>query len=184
MAIINIKTYKPKPEDVFILDSNIWVYLFDKSSVPDQYIENSIDVYTDFYKKVLLCNAKILLTSFNVREIVQTLIKNDFNTYKAMFKDISDTSFKKSYRPSEYYKNLLVQIKIVISKILKVSEKIQDGFNTFPYEKFLNQDIDFPDEYIAYIASEQNCFLITHDNDFKNCAFNVDILTANRHLLR
>lgn len=182
MKIINIRNYQPKETDIFIFDSNIWVYLFDKTCIPEQYIVNSIDEYTDFYKKVLLTRSKIYISSFNIQEISKKFIKNDFKSYKAANPELED--YKKEYRQSGAYNNLLSHIKSVNNEILKSALKINDDFENFEHSRFFNNDIDFVDEYLGFLSDRTNCKLVTHDSDFKNCQFNIQIITDNNKLLR
>ena len=119
MTIIDIKNYQPTSQDIFIFDSNIWIYLFDNTYIPENYIARSIDIYTDFYKKILNTKAKILISSFNVKEISQKFINNDIRNFK-LANPHSD--YKKDYRPTQAYNNLLTHIKSVNQNILKSAD--------------------------------------------------------------
>lgn len=180
MTIIDIKNYQPTIKDIFIFDSNIWVYLFDNTYIPESYIARSIDIYTDFYKKILNSKAKILISSFNVKEISQQFINNDKRNFRFANPNLD---YKRDYRPTQAYKNLLNHIKSVNENILKSAEKISDNFELFDNGYFFNSDIDFVDEYLGFLTEKNNCKLITHDKDFKSCPFNIDILTNNKYLL-
>lgn len=180
MTIISIENYQPQQNDIFLFDSNIWVYLFDNTCIPEYYIKNSIDKYAEFYKKVISARAKILITSFNIAEITKKLINNDKYAYIANF---SITSYKKDYRASQAYTNLLSLIKTVNASILKTANKVSDRFEDFNDVHFFNQDIDFIDEYLAFLTQHYACKLVTHDKDFKNCGRDIDILTDNSKLL-
>lgn len=180
MTIIDIRNYSIKSEDKFILDSNIWVYLFDKTCTPEIWISNSINVYTNFYKNLLNSGSKIYLVAFNTQELSKKFINNDFNAYKAQF---PEADFKRDYRPSNYYPLLLEHIRSVHNAILQVATLSNDVFEEFQPEKFFNKDIDFVDEYLCYVAHKLNCKIITHDKDFKNSPYDVDILTDNRKML-
>lgn len=182
MAIINICEYIPSKEDAFIFDSNIWVYLFDKTYTPDSYIANSIDNYTEFYKKILNSGAKIFVSAFNIHEISKLFIKNDKKAFNAYYSSTS-TNYKLEYRNSESYKNLLLHIKAVNEQILKSAQRIDDFFTEFENDKFFNTGIDFVDEYFSFLSEKLNCKLVTHDKDFKNCPFNIEILSASSKLL-
>lgn len=181
MTIIDIKNYQPTSQDIFIFDSNIWIYLFDNTYIPENYIARSIDIYTDFYKKILNTKAKILISSFNVKEISQKFINNDIRNFKLAN---PNSDYKKDYRPTQAYNNLLTHIKSVNQNILKSAEKISDNFESFDNNLFFNTDIDFVDEYLGFLSEKNNCKLITHDKDFKECPFDIDILTDNKYLLR
>lgn len=180
MTITSIEKYQPQSTDVFLFDSNIWVYLFDNTCIPEYYIEDSIDKYAEFYKKIISVNAKILVTSFNIAETTKKLINNDKKAYIANF---SMTSYKKDYRASQAYTNLLSLIKTVNASILKTSCKASDRFEDFNDTDFFNQGIDFIDEYLAFLTQHYACKLVTHDQDFKNCGRNINILTDNSKLL-
>lgn len=180
MAIIDIQNYHPTPEDIFIFDSNIWVYLFDNTYIPEYHEEKSIDIYTNFFKEVLNAGSKVLISSFNVSEISKKFINNDKKAYISL---TSELQYKKGYRSSGAYKNLLQHIKSVNEKIFNFAYKTNDKFEEFEHSKFFNQDIDFIDEYLAFLTNKNSCKLVTNDKDFKTCPFDIDILTSNKHLL-
>lgn len=182
MAINNIRDYIPNSADIFLFDSNIWVYLFDTNFfIPEYWEAKSIEIYSNFYKKILDSGAKIYITAFNIHEITKRFINMDRKAYELYINE--STSYKTGYRQSDYYKNLLAYLKSINEKIFKSAIPVSDNFENFDKSLFFNAGIDFIDEYLSFMSYKSNCILVTHDRDFKNCPFNINILTDNKKLL-
>ncbi len=173
MNKINITDYIPKPNDKFFFDNNIWMYLYCPIGNYNQYV---VDKYSDFFGKILDVKAKIYVSSLILSEFYNTYIRLDFNIWKGKEKK----DFKKDYRPLTQYKTTSETIlNSIESRILGVSERINDEFSDIPINKLIEKIglLDFNDSYYVELA-KKNCFkIVTNDKDFENVEDDITILS-------
>ncbi len=180
-TIIDVKIYQPKADDVFIFDSNIWIDLFNNLPTLDVMDAKRVANYSEFLKRVLNANAVIYITALNIQELSKHFSAQERVAYES---EHGKFEFSKQFRNTEAYKRALITIRDIIRKIVQKCCLLNDSFEEFDYSKFFNADIDFVDEYFGFLAKENNCMLVSHDKDLKNCPFDITILTDNSKLLK
>ncbi|RGJ30454.1 type II toxin-antitoxin system VapC family toxin [Fusobacterium varium] len=165
-------------EDVILLDTNVWIYLF----YPLGSYGKSISAkYSSFYKEILKLKCTIIVPAIVVSEFFNTCIKFEF----AIFKDsdpVKYQNFKKDFRGTVEYVSVVQKLTETIkSSVLKNSLLINDCFNEMKIESILSsdQEFDFNDKALIEICKKYNAKILTHDKDFKKyfSDFNLDILT-------
>lgn len=182
MKIIDIVGYTPKREDVIFIDTNIWMYLFCPIG---EYKKEIIKKYERFLEKLIKVNSKIFISSLTLSEFCNAYLRLEFNILKEResekYKD-----FKKDYRGTDEYKNTVKVISATIrSQILKMTERINDGFETVDIVSILDSlnEVDFNDSYYHKIAETKNYKVLTDDLDFAAHNSNIELLTSNPRIL-
>lgn len=173
-TIHNISNYTIDKTDRFFFDTNIWMYMH--CSIGN-YSARLVQDYSDFYEKVKVSGATILTSTLLISEFVNSYSRLEFNLRK---KTDGLKDYKKDFRSNPNYKPLLDNINLLTEKkILKNSIKIQDSFHEFEESNFFAQPntYDFNDEYYCYIAEKQNFKIVTHDKDFLNTTYNIEVIT-------
>jgi predicted nucleic acid-binding protein len=145
--IIDIKTYKPVNTDIYLFDTNIWLYLFCPLG---QYNQLIIRNYSQFFNNVLKTSATIYFTSLVASEFINRYLHLEF--YFLQKKNPSKyKKFKDHFRGTQDYLNASKLIESTVKvKILKVSRKLDDNFSGIDLEKVLIEmsNSDFNDEYL------------------------------------
>ena len=173
MNKINITDYIPKHSDKFFFDNNIWMYLYCPIGNYNQFV---VEKYSNFFGKILDVKAKIYVSSLILSEFYNTYIRLDFNIWKGKEKK----DFKKDYRPFKQCKTTSeIIINSIESRILCVSERINDEFIDIPINKLIEKIglLDFNDSYYVELAKKNNFKIVTNDRDFENVEDDITILS-------
>jgi len=180
MSTVNIDTFVPKKDHVFILDTNVLIKIFypmDSSSKGAPYI--------DLYSKICKLHSVIIVSSVQISEFINRCIRFQFELWKYESQNMS-ADFKKDYRETKNYRESMNAIlDIVKSDIMSNSTYICDNFDKMNFDNLYQYGFsyDFNDSLIAEIARINNATLITDDRDFANYHSNITIVTGNRALL-
>jgi predicted nucleic acid-binding protein len=183
MKTIDISTYIPKNTDNFIIDTNIWLYLFCPIG---SYNALTINYYEKFMVKIIKNNSKIFITSLIISEFINRYFRIDFDIKKNL-DPINFKDYKRNYRGSADFLNTSNTIRATLrQQIIKISKIVDDEFSKYDLKKILNEiDIaDYNDLCLGEISSLNNYKIITHDSDFKKISNSIEILTANPVLLK
>ncbi|MEJ7778107.1 MAG: PIN domain-containing protein [Daejeonella sp.] len=182
MNIINLHSNSSPKDCYYILDSNVWLPILGIDDEP------ASQHYKIFFDKIFkLENAKILLCSLQLSEILNRLLR--FNANKVYFKKYKGTSgapkfpefYKSEFRGSDeckiHYENIIDDIDGYSSHVI-LKDLEQNDFSTLT--SFDAKKLDFNDNYLYLLAKQESALIITHDADF----FGLDITvgTYNRKL--
>lgn len=181
--ISNIAHYQPQSNDRFFFDANIWMYLYCPLG---NYNNNIIRKYDNFFKQILKNRSTVFISSLVLSEFINTYLKLEFNILKYQFPD-KYSDFKKDFRNTEKYKNLIRDISTTLKgQILKFAKRIDDNFKKIDLDKILFdlEHSDFNDNYYINLCEIEKIKIVTHDKDFRVKDIKVHILTASNSLLR
>lgn len=174
---IKATQYSPQKDDVLIMDTNILI----KILYPVNYKSN-FKAYEDIYTKALQNNSKMLISSIQISEFINTCIRLQFNLYRAG----KEMDFKQEYRNTEDYRqNMDAILEIVQHDILNNFSLVNDDFSSMEQKNLFlyGFSYDFNDAFLAELARLNNALLITDDADFANYSKKINIITANKKLL-
>ena len=76
--IFNINQYKPKKDDEFLFDTNVWIYITIPALSYDQTLEQ---VYSNFFGSIRNSKAKILTSFVIISEFVNRYLRNEHKKY-------------------------------------------------------------------------------------------------------
>lgn len=177
--VIVTREFKPKKEDIVLLDTNILIRLF------TPYDNNSRNGYDDLWSKLVGGKCKLIISSIQISEFINRCIRIEFNLYKKE-KGLGDIDYKRDYRSTSEYKNVMEDIlEIVKEDIEKNFSFVDDCFSRINSDDIFKQKFsyDFNDALIVEIAKQYNAILVTDDGDFANYKLDLPIVTSNRILL-
>lgn len=175
VTIYKVNEYQIQPEDKFLFDTNIWMYLH--CSIGN-YKPDLVEDFSDFYSKVKDNNNQIYTTSMLMSEFLNTYSRLEFNITKKSDGKLRD--FKKDFRNNPTYKEVFKHIKLVAEKkILNNSLKLNDSFDEFDNKFYFSNQIvgDFNDEYYSFLAEKYGLIIVTNDKDFLNLNYNISVIT-------
>lgn len=173
----DINNYIFNKEDIFILDANIWLFLFPApSSSQRSYTKH----YSAAFKKMCTNQVKIIVTSFILSEYLNRYCRIVFD---ARYKKIHSTF--KQFRQSTDYKWVGQQAAVDAKSILEFCDKKDDDFAISNVNQVLDDFeagvVDFTDGIIADCCLRHNWKLVTHDGDFTTGG--IEVITTNQKLI-
>lgn len=179
IKIYDINSYKAKSTEIFFFDTNIWMFLF--CPIGD-YNKQKQKTYSLFFNTLNTINATIWINSLVLSEFCNAWLRIEFNQWKKKHENITKTDYKKDFVPSDAYKDIIAEIKIVLPELLKKTERANDNFQSINLDSVYAEleNCDFNDSYYLELAYQNKWKIVTDDGDlFKNNKLNVEIITAN-----
>lgn len=182
MAIINKATdYHAKSDDLFFFDTNIWMFLF----APIAEIESKKqNIYGTLLKDIQSANAKIKISSLIISEFINASLKLCFRQWQDANNNYK-TTYKKDFKGTEEYYDAVEDAKNNAISILKITNKIPDGFLSVDIEKIFSdiEDKDFNDAYYLEICKINKLKLVTDDIDLLSSGdYNIEIITERKYV--
>ncbi|HEM3628859.1 TPA: type II toxin-antitoxin system VapC family toxin [Streptococcus suis] len=164
MAIdINLNTYTYSKGDSFIVDANVWIYLYSPFSTSDFGYQNFL---ADSKKN----DCKLFVNSQIISEYINVICKTAYQRYIRTNRLNQHTfKFKKDYQPTQDYKqifqlacdsvknDILSQSKVLPIKLWHVRESLNNYHQMNDYNDLL---------YTKMLVNQLK--IVSHDKDFKN----------------
>ena len=182
MTITDIHTYAPSKDETFLIDTNVWLYLFCPLGNYKPFI---IKPYENFFDRAIKNGSVFYISSLIVSEFINRYFRLEFNILNTNNKIYKD--FKKDFRPSQHYKSIAKTIRSTLKQnILKIAKPLDDNFSNLDINKIVDSidTIEFNDEYISTLSLHSNLKIITSDSDFKFSKVDANIITGNGKLLK
>lgn len=146
---IQAELYSPKKNDTLIMDTNILI----KILYPINYT-NNFHVYEDIYSKAIQNNVKLIISSIQISEFINTCIRLQFNLYR----NGQEMNFKQEYRNTDDadFENYSSKINIIIAnKKLHISFA-HAGQLTIQYDKFYVHTIGESENEVSSPEEQQH----------------------------
>jgi predicted nucleic acid-binding protein len=176
--IIDISSYSFQAEDHLFFDANIWLYIASPFYKPT---DPRTRIYSRALRDILAVNAKIYTDVLILSEYVNTYARLAHNHSPLK----SSTPHFKDFRKSQAFEPIAQEISLGMRRLLKTCLPVESGFSSLNQEvlckEFESGKVDFNDQVIAKLCTEQGLTLVSHDGDFDSAGIN--LLTKNRTLL-
>ncbi len=173
----NLSNYNFAKDDVFLVDANIWLYLF---PAPSDSNNSFTKQYSSAFKAILATKVTIVINSLILSEYLNRYCRIE---WEALHKN-KYTNFKR-FRQSADYQSVGQRAAADAKEILKYCSKKDDDFTTVDITQILSDFesgiVDFNDGLIADSCFRYRWKLITHDSDFTEGG--IEVLTTNPKLL-
>jgi hypothetical protein len=162
--VTDITKYSPKSSDVFLFDTNIWLFLFCPLGGTRKIQQQ---IYSSFLKGVKTSRSTIFINSLILSEFANAFLRLDFNLWVES-KRPNKVTYKKDYVGTSRYKETVKLVTYSITEILKYCNKGTDNFNSLEINRILNhlQIIDFNDSYYIELSAFSKYKIVTDDHDF------------------
>lgn len=182
-TILDLGDYDPDSSEGLFFDANIWMYLYSPIA---NYGKKTTAAYSKFLKEMIQQESRIYISSLILSEFFNANLRLEFNIRKQ--KNPSQYSdFKKDFRNTTDGVSLAKDlVKIVRRQILRIAERMDDDFTQIDLDELFSEpaNSDFNDSYYANLAVRNRLAVVTNDSDFAFSSIDVQILTANKHLLK
>jgi len=179
-SIFEIGQYQLTDSDAFLIDTNIWYYVYGPQQSPGR---QSTILYSRALKRMLQARCRIFIDVLVLSEFANRVSRFWYNLQKPTgIKDF------KAYRRSPAYKPVAAEVKITVGRILTMCHRLASEF-----EKLSDADVeslltlfesgnnDINDLLLAKTCNVRGLKILTHNEDFRDLG--VTIVTGNKNLL-
>lgn len=162
--VTDITSYSPKSSDVFLFDTNIWIFLFCPLGGASK---NQQQIYSSFLKSVKSSRSTIFINSLILSEFANTFLKIDFRLWEVSRRP-EKLIYKRDYVGTSRYKETVKLVTCSINEILRFCDKGTDNLNSLGIDRILSrfQQIDFNDSYYIELSAFSKYKIVTDDHDF------------------
>lgn len=175
VTIYRANEYVIQPDDKFLFDTNIWMYLH--CSIGN-YNADLVEEFSDLYSRIRDNENHIYTTSMLISEFLNTYSRLEFNLTRKS--DYKLKNYKKDFRNNPEYEKVFRNINLVVEKkILNSSSKLNDSFEEFDKRFYFSNELnsDFNDEYFCFLAEKYGLKIVTNDKDFLKLDYDISIIT-------
>lgn len=176
--IIDIRKHNPSGSEHYLLDTNIWLFLYCPIG---NYREDIVSKYSFFYNKLLKAHSTLYTTSLILSEFINVYLRMD-----CKINETSRDKYKSDYRPSPaFLKTFEIIEQTVKGKILNQVKCLDDEMNKMSFDQILcdSRRSDFNDAYVSNLVRGKGIDILTDDRDFSKLVRNHNIFTGNPKLL-
>lgn len=185
--IIDIRVDTPGPEDVFLVDSNVWYWIaYTKASLVSQQraLVRSQD-YSAFINKAMTAGAELCRCGLSLAELAHIIEKSE----REIFKRTSGTIGTKEYRhnhPAER-SNVAKEVEAAWGQVKSMTSSldlmINDAITATALDRFQEESVDGYDLFFLEAMSNAKVVqIITDDGDFATVS-QIRVFTANKNVI-
>ena len=178
MRTIKIDDYTVGPNDSFVFDTNVWLFLFGPMAHANSRKQR---VYSSILSQILSRGAGLYITSLIVAEYINRVLHIGFEQWKMEDRENRlNAKFKESYRNTEHYTDTLESAKDQINEILKCAKKQPDNFHILDIASLLgslNNQCDYNDAYIVQCCEKNGFKLVSDDQAMQSINSSATLLT-------
>jgi predicted nucleic acid-binding protein len=183
----DIRADRPKPTDVFLVDTNVWVWMTYSvaSQTPNPRVQSPPAAYPKYFKRALAARARFCWCGLSLSELAHTIEKAEFSLFAATNPKTSAKEYRHNL-PAERahvvneiqaawgaFKQIAKPIELVIGSattdaaLARLSSQHLDGHDLFLLES---------------MAGASVTQLLTDDGDFCTVP-GIQVFTANRQVI-
>ena len=179
--VVNIRSDTPKPDDAFLVDSNVWYWLtYPKASVSAKSYQ--INDYPLYISKSLSAKSLLSYSGFSLAELAHLIEKAErefFNT------SISPKDYRHNY-PAERA-NVVAEVQSVWSQVktiaVPINLTIDESTTDAALTRFQNQQLDGYDLFILETMKKEGIDnVITDDGDYITVS-GIRVFTSNQNAI-
>ena len=183
--IIDITIDTPKPEDAFMVDTNVWYWTTYPNAT--SHIPNQISVYPDYLNNALGASAKILHSGLTLAELSHIIEKTE--------REIYERTIGNSIRPKEFRHNLtgqrlrvVAEVQAAWAQVASLAEPltltIDRPITTAALNRLQSERVDGYDLFLLESMRSHGVMrVITDDGDFATVS-GIQVFTANRSVIQ
>lgn len=185
--IIDVMIDTPKPEDVFLVDSNVWYWMtYTKASLSNQpQTLRRVREYSAFVNNAIAVSAKLYRCALSLSELAHTIEKSE----REIFKKTSGPILTKEYRhnhPKER-SNVVNEVQAAWGQVKTMASSldvtINDAITDATLTRFGKECVDGYDLFfLEAMSNEKVIQVITDDGDFATVS-GIRVFTANQNVI-
>lgn len=185
--IIDIRVDTPRPEDVFLVDSNVWYWVaYTKASLVSQpSVLARSQNYSAFINKAITAGAELCRCGLSLAELSHIIEKSE----REIFKRTSGAIRTKEYRhnhPAER-SNVAQEVEAAWGQVKSMTSSldlmINDPMTDMALHRFQEESVDGYDLFFLEAMSNAKVVqIITDDGDFATVP-QIQVFTANQNVI-
>lgn len=183
--VIDIQVDKPKANDIFLVDSNVWYWQTysnaSKAKNPPKFYQ--ISYYPNYIKNVLNTNAKLFYCGISIAELAHRI--------EATEREIYEKNHQNKIEPKDYRRialerqNVVSEIDVVCKQIKSLAQILQididEVINDAAIARLSIELIDSYDAFLLEIMKKHHITnILTDDSDFVSVK-GIRVFTANHN---
>lgn len=185
--IIDVRVDAPKPEDVFLVDSNVWYWMtYTKASLSNQrQTLRQVRDYSAFVNNAIAVSAKLYRCALSLSELAHTIEKSE----REIFEKTSGSIRAKEYRhnrPKER-SNVVNEVQAAWGQVKTMASSldvtINDAITDATLTRFGKECVDGYDLFfLEAMSNEKLIQIVTDDGDFATVS-GIRVFTANKNVI-
>lgn len=185
--IIDIRVDTPGPEDVFLVDSNVWYWMaYTKASLANKPPwPQQIHDYPTFVNKAIGVSAKLYRCGLSFAELAHRIERTELEIFEKTFGRIYPKEYRHNH-PSQR-SNVVSEVKAAWAQVKTMASSldvtINDAVADAAIGRFNNECVDGYDLFFLEAMSNAKVIqIITDDGDFATVS-QIRVFTANKNVL-
>lgn len=182
--IYDISVVKPKKEDIFLVDTNVWFWMTYPTATHTATHYQTIS-YPNFLNDILNVGATLLRINLSLAELSHIIETTEHEIYSNYVKKISLKEYRHNFKEERQriVSNINTCWQQVESFAASLELKIEDCVATSALTNLNNVNVDGYDLFIIEAMKNSGIVkFITDDGDFSTVP-NIDVYTANRNVV-
>jgi len=185
--IIDIRVDTPEPEDIFLVDSNVWYWMtYTKASLSNKPPRTyQVSDYPRFVAKAIAANAKLYRCGLSLAELSHLIEVSEHQ----IFERASGSIHPKEYRhkhPAER-SNVVKEVEAAWGQVKTMASSLDVTINDAVVDaalgRFDNECVDGYDLFfLEAMTNEKVIKIITDDGDFATIS-GIQVFTANKNVI-
>ncbi len=185
--IIDIRVDTPKPEDVFLVDSNVWYWMtYTKASLSNQlHTLRRVKDYSAFVNNAIAVSAKLYRCALSLSELAHTIEKSERKIFEKTFGQIRPKEYRHNH-PKERL-NVVNEVQAAWGQVKTLASSldvaINDAITDTVLARFEKECVDGYDLFFLDAMSKEKVIqIITDDGDFSTVS-GIKVFTANKNVI-
>lgn len=185
--VVDITTDTPKPEDAFLVDTNVWYWLTysraSQSARPPAYYQTSS--YPNYTNAALGAGARIFQSGLSLAELIHLIEKAEREIYEAANGQIGTKEYRHNLpaERAQVFSEVQAACGLVVTLAEPLTVTIDSPTATAALNRLQTEKVDGYDLFILEsMRSHGVVQVITDDGDFATVP-GIQVFTANRRVI-
>jgi len=181
--IVDIRFDKPKHQDSFFVDTNVWYWLtYSQASVTAR--SSQVHAYPEYFKRIRSVSSQLFRCDLSLAELAHIIENTEYDIYCDVHKKNPKTYPKKEFRHSSVAGRLDVtqEIESALMQVRQFSSSIPLTIDDVAVTTFLTNlkanKLDGYDLFYLDILRKNRLLILTDDGDFATVP-GITVFTAN-----
>ena len=185
--VVDIRVDSPKPEDVFLVDSNVWYWMtYTRASlVMELRRQRLVRVYPAFVNEAIAAGTKLYRCALSFAELAYRIEATERKIFTKTFGEIIAKEYRHNH-PTERL-NVISEVKAAWGQVKTMASSldvtVNDTVTGTALARFEKECVDGYDLFfLEAMSSEKIIQIITDDGDFATVS-GIRVFTANKNVV-
>ena len=185
--VIDIRADRPKPTDIFLVDSNVWLWMTYTvaSQTPNPPVQSPPAAYPTYFKRALAARAKFCWCGLSLSELAHTIEKAECDLFVATNPNTPAKEYQHNFAAERA--RVVNEIQAAWGAVKQIAKPIDVSIDAATTDAALarlsSQSLDGHDLFLLEAMTGANVTqLLTDDGDFCTVP-GIQVFTANRKVI-